>query len=79
MNIELEQIGEYYIAVLDMPTPPYDTWGENWFPDIDAWCEETFGAGDLWGEHPVNGWKRMQNKYFFTNPAKREWFITRWS
>ena len=79
MNIHTEQIADYHIAVMEHPEPPHSTWGEDWYPDIDAWCEETFGASDIWGENPVSGWKRMTNKYFFTDPAKRDWFITRWS
>lgn len=79
MIIETEDLGDYYIAKVEMPVPPYSTWGEDWYPEIDAWCEETFGPSDLWGEAPVSGWKRMQHKFYFTDPADRDWFITRWS
>lgn len=82
MQIELEQMEPYYIAAL-----PYyeafglnpDQWGINWFPDVDAWCEQIFGKSDIWGEEPDHGWKRMRNKYFFTDDSKRTCFMLRWA
>jgi hypothetical protein len=79
MTIRTAFVNEYYIAELDEPLPLRDPWGQYWYPDIDTWCGETFGAGDLWGENPVNGWKRMRNKYFFTDEAKLALFVLRWS
>jgi hypothetical protein len=82
MNIQTEFVNAgYYIAELELPTHlvSLGTWGKDWYPDIDRWCEETFGVSDIWGENPVNGWKRMRNKYFFTDEAKLNWFVTRWA
>jgi hypothetical protein len=79
MNIRTEFDTEYYIAELDEPLPLRDPWGRHWYPEIDEWCKQTFGVQDIWGESPVKGWKRMRNKYFFTDQAKLNWFITRWS
>lgn len=80
MNIQTYYNAGYYTAELDEPkwTPRMNLWGQDWFPDIDQWCEDVFGKGDLWGEEPVNGWKRMRNKYFFTDETKLEWFVLRW-
>lgn len=81
MNIQTYRSVDYYIAEFDEAevTDPFDTWGHTWCTESDTWCEQTFGASDLWGEEPVNGWKRMRNKYFFTEEKKREWFVLRWS
>jgi hypothetical protein len=81
MNIQTEYSGDYYIAKLDEPNwyVGFDAWGGDWYPDIDIWCIQTFGKSDLWGEEPQTGWKRMRNKYCFTDKAKRELFILRWA
>jgi hypothetical protein len=68
----------YYTAELEEPTIQEDIWGVKWFPEIDKWCEETFGPQDLWGEEPVNGWKRMRNKYFFVDDSQLTWFLIKW-
>jgi hypothetical protein len=80
MNIEtrVNSIG-YYIAELKEPHPIHDVWGQNWYPEIDTWCGETFGDQDYWGEDPVTGWKRMRNKYYFTDDRKLTLFVLRWS
>jgi hypothetical protein len=72
MSIQTEFNAGYHIAELELP----DAW--PLLPRIDEWCEQTFGAQDIWGEDPVTGWKRMRNKYFFTDEAKLNWFILRW-
>ena len=83
MQIELEHMAPYYIAIL-----PYhevkqgsntDLCRINWFPDVDVWCEQIFGKSDIWGEEPDNGWKCLHNKYFFTDDSKRTYFILRWA
>lgn len=81
MNIQTYRSVDYYIAEFDEAevTLPFDTWGHTWCTESDAWCEQVFGASDLWGEEPVNGWKRMRNKYFFTEEKQCEWFMLRWS
>lgn len=68
----------YFVAELEEPELADDPWGYKWFPEIDKWCEETFGQQDLWGEDPQTGWKRMRNKYFFTEEDKLTWFMIRW-
>ena len=85
MNIRTAYSGDYYIAELDEPgwnpvrNPGFDPWGGDWFPDIDKWCEQAFGDSDIWGEESVNGWKRMRNKYFFTEEKLLSVFVMRWS
>jgi hypothetical protein len=82
MNIHTEYTTGYYIAELVYPNPTEvadDPYGLDWYPDIDEWCEGTFGESDGWGEEPLNGWKRMRNRYFFTDEAKLNWFVTRWA
>jgi hypothetical protein len=81
MNIQTEYNAGYYIAELDAPEwhPGLNPWGGDWYPDIDIWCIQTFGKSDLWGEEPVTGWKRMQNKFFFTEENKLMLFVLRWS
>jgi hypothetical protein len=79
MNIKTDYYGGYYIAELEEPAPVYGHWGQDWYPEVDQWCEGTFGPSDLWGENPVNGWKRMRNKYFFIDESTLGWFVTRWS
>lgn len=85
MKIEVHKPHEagygYYVAEMEEPRGDElinDAWGFNWFPDIDAWCESTFGQQDYWGEEPQNGWKRMRNKYYFTNEDKLSWFLIKW-
>ena len=80
MNIQTTYSGDYYIAELDEPNwhPGFDPWGGDWYPDIDIWCIQTFGKSDLWGEKPVTGWKRMRNKYFFTEEKLLDMFVMRW-
>jgi len=80
MIIQTEYNAGYYTAELDEPPwrPEMNFWGQDWYPNIDTWCEEVFGKGDLWGEEPVTGWKRMRNKYFFTDEKKLNWFVMRW-
>ena len=80
MNIKTDYTTGYYVAEVEFPTPGViatDPYGSAWYPDIDAWCEQTFGEMDFWGQKPVNGWKRMRNKYFFTEQKYREWFVLR--
>jgi hypothetical protein len=82
MNIHTEYTTGYYIAEVEEPSPGIiakEPYGLNWYHEIDTWCGETFGAGDLWGENPVNGWKRMRNKYFFTDEGKLNLFVLRWA
>jgi hypothetical protein len=81
MKIQTEFNAGYYIAELEEPEPEplSDPFGQFWYLEIDTWCVETFGASDFWGEYPVTGWKRMRNKYCFTDEAKLNWFMTRWS
>ena len=80
MNIELNHTEVYYIATLDIPELDYgDGYGRLWYPDVDKWCAETFGEADLWGDEPRNGWKRMQNKYYFVDEAKLNWFVLKWT
>ena len=82
MKIQTEHVyGGYYVAELDEPKAQEAPagWGHNWYPEIDAWCEKTFGDQDLWGENPVNGWKRMRNRYFFTEEKSRTLFVIKWS
>ena len=81
MNIQAYHNSGYYIAELDEQevTDPIDNWGHSWYPEADSWCEHTFGSSDLWGEEPLNGWKRMHNRYFFVDQAKLNWFVLRWS
>ena len=84
MNIQTAYSGDYYVAELDEPdwnpvrNHGFDPWGGNWYPDIDIWCIQTFGKSDLWGEKPVTGWKRMRNKYFFTEEKLLDMFVMRW-
>jgi hypothetical protein len=78
VNIKTDYYGGYYVAELEEPHPALP-WGQDWYPEIDQWCNETFGSEDLWGENPVNGWKRMRDKYFFIDEAKLSWFVLRWS
>jgi len=81
MKIETSHLEPYYIAELEEPTQsrPEDLWGFEWYPEIDEWCENTFGPQDFWGEEPVNGWKRMRNKYVFTYKDQLTCFVIRWS
>lgn len=81
MNIQTEYNAGYYIAELDEPQwhPGLNLWGADWYPEINNWCEQTYGTGDLWGEEPVTGWKRMRNKFFFREEKQLEWFVLRWS
>jgi hypothetical protein len=79
MNIELETLSDYFVVTLPEGITAGDPWGITWYPDIDSWCEQTYGTRDMWGEPPVNGWKRMRNKYYFTDDTKRLWFIMRWA
>lgn len=82
MNIHTDYVTGYYIAELDLPAPgevAKDPYGSYWYPDIDAWCESTFGEMDLWGDEPQTGWKRMRNKYFFTEEKLMSMFVLRWS
>lgn len=84
MNIKTYFYGmDYHIAELTEPDPDVnynvDLFGDTWYPDVDKWCEQTFGPTDIWGENPVNGWKRMQNKYFFTSESLLNMFVLRWS
>lgn len=82
MITHTDYVTGYYIAEVDFPAPgeiAKDPYGRAWFPHVDAWCEQTFGRMDLWGADDVNGWRRMRNKYFFTEQKHREWFVLRWS
>jgi hypothetical protein len=81
MNIETYFESGYYIAILDEPdwNPNLNLWGTGWYPEINTWCEQTYGRSDLWGEEPVNGWKCMRNKYFFTDEQQFMMFALRWS
>lgn len=81
MIVQTEYNAGYFIAELDEPQwrPELNLWGTGWYPEIDSWCENTFGPGDLWGEEPQTGWKRMRNKFYFTEEQKLEWFVMRWS
>lgn len=81
MNIQTYYSAGYYIAELDEleVIDPIDAWGHQWYTEADAWCNESFGYSDLWGEEPVNGWKRMRNKYFFISKEERALFVLRWS
>ena len=81
MNIVTSYSTGYYIAELEYPSPKEvaeDPYGMYWYPDVDDWCEETFGVTDIWGNNPVTGWKRLREKYFFTDEAKLNWFKLRW-
>jgi hypothetical protein len=81
MNIQSYYNAGYYTAELDEPEwhPNMNMWGQDWYPEIEKWCRITFGKSDLWGEEPVNGWKSMRNKFFFTEEKQLEWFILRWT
>lgn len=83
MRIEIHKPDEsgagYHVAELEEPETTDDPWGIKWFPEIDQWCEETFGKQDFWGSSIVSGWKRMRNKYFFTDEDKLSWFVIKWS
>jgi hypothetical protein len=84
MKIEIEKPyseGDYYIATLEEPRSQvvHDPFYFNEYNKIDAWCEQSFGTSDLWGENTHNGWKRMMNKYYFTDESKLNWFMMRWS
>jgi hypothetical protein len=82
MNLVLENryYGDvYYTVTIDEDHQSGDTWYEHSFQDVDAWCGQTFGEQDLWGEDPKTGWKRMRNRYFFTDKNKRDWFVLKWS
>ena len=82
MKIEVEYFGDdYYIAVLEDPVVAEiaDPWYHESYEDTDGWCTDTFGQTDWWGEPPVNGWKRMRNKYYFTTKSSCELFVLRWS
>lgn len=79
MNIKTYHNAGYYIAEFDEPDNIIlDVWGHSWFPEGNEWCTKTFGESDVWGAEPVNGWKRMRNKYFFTEQKKLNWFVLRW-
>lgn len=81
MHIDLSQTGDYHIVELEEPEwiKDLNPWYHHHYKDTDDWCEKTFGPGDIWGEEPVTGWKRMRNKYFFTKESLRSWFVLRWS
>lgn len=83
MKIEISDLnggnGGYYIAELEEPEGEVNIWGHGWYPEIDEWCTLTLGEEDYWGADPVNGWKRMRNKYYFTDKEKLSWFVIRWS
>lgn len=80
MIIKTERLADYYIVELEEPLLiGNDTWYREQYLDVDAWCEQTFGAQDVWGEEPVNGWKRMRNKYFFTSEGQVMIFTLMWS
>lgn len=85
MNIQTYYSAGYFTAELDEPgrnpvrNPGFDPWCLDWYPDIDKWCEQAFGDSDIWGEESVNGWKRMRNKYFFTEEKLLSVFVMRWS
>lgn len=81
MNIQTYHNAGYHIAELDEKevTDPIDNWGHTWYPEADQWCTKTFGETDLWGENPVNGWKRMRNKYFFSEEKLLTLFVLKWS
>ena len=81
MNIEIQDLYDYFAAVLPAPTESKidDPYGVHWYPEIDQWCENTFGRSDIWGLAPVTGWKRMLNKYYFTSEGLRELFVLRWT
>ena len=55
-----------------------DPWGRDWFPEIDQWCIDSFGEQDIWGEEPVNGWKRMRNKWYFIDESMLSMFMLKW-
>lgn len=81
MKIEIEQYvnNEYCIASLEEPDDcGNDLWYTGFYQDTDQWCEATFGPSDRWGEIPKNGWKRMRNKYFFTDNNKLTLFCLKW-
>ena len=69
----------YYVITIDEDYTLNDPWFEKSFLDVDAWCTETFGLIDPWGGEPVTGWKRMRNKYVFTEKRMADWFVVRWS
>ena len=46
---------------------------------IDEWCERTFGESDCWDADAVTGWKRMYNRYYFSNEKLLHMFVLRWS
>ena len=80
MNIETYYNAGYYVAEFDEPEDGIiDVWGYSWFQEGDEWSEQIFGASDVWGEEPVIGWKRMRNKYFFTEEKQLSWFALRWA
>ena len=84
MNIDIEDFNiedpdqGYYVAAINEETSNQNYWDEL-YPEITAWLVETFGDEDFWGSEPVNGWKRMANKYYFTTEDKRNLFLLRWA
>lgn len=81
MNIETYYNAGYYIAELEEPKMQdiLDIWGLSWFSQCDEWCTESFGDSDIWGTEPVTGWKRMRNKYYFTEEKQLNWFVIKWA
>ena len=81
MKITIESpVANYFILeiVITDAMVAEDPWLVKQFPDIDQWCTDSFGEEDIWGEEPVNGWKRMRNKYFFTKEDMCSMFMLKW-
>ena len=81
MEIKTESpIADYFIleiAVTDEMVAE-DPWLLHQFLEIDKWCADSFGEQDVWGSDPVNGWKRLRNKYFFTKEDMCSMFMLKW-
>ena len=77
-KIRSSKIHSHYVAELRDYTDAETRYGDT-HPKITEWCTQTFGTEDCWGADPISGWKRMTNRYYFTDEQNLELFVLRWS